>query len=185
MSPRLILLLVLLLIAALGSWYIARDGGDRAAPPVANPAASHGYYLEDARILGTAEDGSLLYEIRAEFAEQQGDESILFSAVEIEYSPETDIPWSITADTALLAPDEPRVLLQGNVRAYSAAGPSGDETELLTSLLSLDPARYIAETDERIRIRIGDRSLTGTGMLASLNDNRLEIRSNVSGRFVP
>jgi LPS export ABC transporter protein LptC len=185
MSPRLILLLVLLLVAALGSWYIARDDRDRDPAPAASTSAGRGYYLEDARILGTAEDGSLLYEIRAEFAEQQGDASILFSAVRIEYSPDTEIPWSITADTALLAPDEPRVLLQGNVRAYSATGPSGDETELLTPLLSLDPARYIAETDERIRIRIGDRSLTGTGMLASLNENRMEIRSNVSGRFVP
>jgi LPS export ABC transporter protein LptC len=185
MSPRLILLLVLLLVAALGSWYIARDDRDRGPAPASTTSAGRGYYLEDARILGTADDGSLLYEIRAEFAEQQGDESILFSDVRIEYSPETDIPWSITADTALLAPDQPRVLLQGNVRAFSTAGPSGDETELLTPLLSLDPARYIAETDERIRIRIGDRSLTGTGMLASLNENRMEIRSNVSGRFVP
>lgn len=185
MSPRLVFLFVLLLVAALASWYVARDDRDSAPPTAADARLSGGYYLEDARILGTAEDGSMLYEIRAKFAEQQSDERILFSTVEIEYSPETDIPWSITADTALLAPDEPRLQLEGNVRAFSAAGPSGDETELLTPSLSLDPARYIAETDERIRIRIGDRSLTGTGMLASLNENRMEIRSNVSGRFVP
>ncbi len=185
MSPRTIVLVVLLFIAALASWYVARDNGDRAPSPAAARPLNRGYYLEDARILGTDSTGSLLYEIRAEYAEQQSDERIRFSEVVIEYSPAMDIPWSIRADTALLAPDEQRVLLEGNVRAISKDGFSGDETEVLTSSLSLDPEQSVVETDDRIRIRIGDRSLTGTGMLASLKENRMEIRSNVSGRFIP
>jgi lipopolysaccharide export system protein LptC len=43
----------------------------------------------------------------------------------------------------------------------------------------------VAETDERVQIRIGERSLTATGMLASLKENQLELRSNVSGKFLP
>lgn len=185
MSPRLIVLVVLLVIAALASWYVARDNSDRTPSPAALEPLNRGFYLEDVRILGTDSSGSLLYEIRADYAEQQSDEHIRFSVVTVEYSPDTGIPWSISADTALLAPDDQRVLLEGDVRAISAKGFSGDETEVLTASLSLDPARSIAETDDRIRIRIGDRSLTGTGMLASLKENRMEIRSNVSGRFIP
>ena len=85
----------------------------------------------------------------------------------------------------MLYPDENRVLLRGHVSAVSEEGFSGDETEIRTPYLELDPRRFVAETDERVQIRIGSRSLTGTGMLASLNDNKMEIKSNVSGRFIP
>ena len=43
----------------------------------------------------------------------------------------------------------------------------------------------MAETTARVQIRIGARSLTATGMLALLKENRLELKSNVSGKFVP
>lgn len=185
MNPRLIVLVMMLVTAALASWYVARDNGDRTPSPAAVQPLNRGYYLEGVRILGTDSAGSLLYEIRADYAEQQSDERIRFSEVIVEYTPDTDIPWTISADTALLAPDEHRVLLEGNVRAVSEKGFSGDETEVVTASLSFDPELSVVETDDRIRIRIGNRSLTGTGMLASLKDNRMEIRSNVSGRFIP
>ena len=86
---------------------------------------------------------------------------------------------------ATLYPDQQRVLLEGHVRAVSQRGFSESDTEIRTQVLELDPKRFIAETNERVQIRIGARSLTATGMLASLNDNRLELKSNVSGKFVP
>jgi len=45
--------------------------------------------------------------------------------------------------------------------------------------------RYVAETDARVQIRIGARSLTATGMRAALQENRLALLSNVSGKFSP
>ena len=59
--------------------------------------------------------------------------------------------------------------------------------DLLAQLaeLELSPERYVAETDERVQIRIGARSLTATGMLASLNDNTVELKSNVRGKIAP
>lgn len=185
MSPRSLVALVLLTIAALASWYVARDNGGPAVAAGSSGPAHRGYYLEDARILGTDASGALLYEILADRAEQQPDQRILFSTVLIEYTPESDVPWSIRADTAILSPDENRVILNGNVRAESEQGFSGDATQIRTTSLTFDPERYVAETDERIYIQIGDRSLTGTGMLASLKENQVDIRSNVSGRFIP
>lgn len=77
------------------------------------------------------------------------------------------------------------MLLRGHVSAVSSEGFSGDETELRTQYLELEPENYLAETDQRVQIRIGTRSLTATGMLASLKDNQLTLKSNVSGKFVP
>ncbi len=185
MSPRLVVALTLLTAAALYSWYLSRTDRDDATDRRQVETEHFGYYLRSARILGTGPDGTLLYEIEAVRAEQQADNRIEFSEVRINYSPESDVPWAIVADTATIFPDEARVLLAGHVRATSDEGFSGDETEIRTQVLQLDPQNYVAETDARVQIRIGSRSLTATGMLASLNENRLELQSNVSGRFIP
>ena len=185
MSPRNIAVTILLTAAALGSWYLARQNNvDDDADSVI--AATHrGYYLKSARILGTAPDGSLLYEVQARHAEQQSNQDIAFTDVLINYSPASEVPWIVNADAALIQQGERRLRLSGHVRAVSSAGFAGNETEIRTQYLELDPEGFFAETEERVQIRIGVRSLTATGMLASLKENRLQLKSNVNGKFVP
>ena len=184
MSPRSITLLVVLSVAALGSWYLARSNKPVDTETAAFDARHTGYYLKAARILGTDADGSLLYEIEATHAEQQAKDRIEFTEVMIRYSPDADVPWIVHADEATLREGSPRIALRGHVRAVSARSDDQD-TEIRTQYLELDPERYIAETDERVQIRIGARSLTATGMLASLNDNKVELKSNVRGKIAP
>ena len=185
MSPRNVAIIAVLIAAAIGSWYVSRTYSRSGIDAAPTETPHHGYYLKSARILGTGGDGSPLYEIRAERAEQQADDRIAFTGVHVRYSPDSDIPWTVDADTAMIYPNEERVLLRGHVRAFSSQGLSGNDTEIRTQYLELDPANYVAETDARVQIRIGARSLTATGMAASLRDNRLELKSNVSGKFVP
>ncbi|MGI9270168.1 MAG: LPS export ABC transporter periplasmic protein LptC [Woeseiaceae bacterium] len=185
MSPRNIAVTAILTAAALGSWYLARqNNADDDADPLLE-STHRGYYLKSARILGTGPDGSLLYEIQARHAEQTGDEQIAFTDVLINYSPTSDVPWIVNADSALINQGEQRVRLSGHVRAVSSEGFAGNETEIRTQYLELDPEGYLAETDQRVQIRIGARSLTATGMLASLKANQLQLKSNVNGKFVP
>jgi lipopolysaccharide export system protein LptC len=185
MSPRTITLIVVLTAAAIGSWYLARS--HRPAEEAARPydPTHQGYYLKSARILGTDEDGSLLYEIRAEHAQQQARDRIEFSGVRVEYSPTADVPWVVYADEATLREGSPRIALRGHVRAVGRTADGSQDTEIRTPYLEFDPERYVAETDERVQIRFGARSLTATGMLASLNDNTVELKSNVRGKIAP
>jgi len=185
LNPRSIIILAVLTAAAFGSWYLSRQNASTVTEELSRDFEHRGYYLKSARILGTGPDGALIYEIEAVHAEQRSDDRIEFSDVRIAYSPISDVPWIVDADKATLYPDQQTVLLEGHVRAVSQRGFSDTDTEIRTQVLKLDPNRYIAETDERVQIRIGARSLTATGMLASLNDNRLELKSNVSGKFVP
>jgi LPS export ABC transporter protein LptC len=184
MSPRAISLTVVLTAAALASWYLARSNRAVDADEAAYDPVHRGYYLKNARILGTRDDGSLLYEIEAAHAEQQAKDRIEFTEVRIRYSPDADVPWVVHADAATLREGEPRIALRGQVRAVGKSGDDQD-AEIRTQYLELDPERYVAETDERVQIRIGARSLTATGMLASLNDNTVELKSNVRGKIVP
>ena len=184
MSARSITLLVILTAAALGSWYLARSqrSAEIDEPPY-NPE-HHGYYLKTARILGTDADGSLLYEIHAEEAFQEAQDRIEFTNVRIRYSPSSDVPWIVHADEATLREGDPRLALRGHVRAVGK-GANDQDTEIRTQYLEFHPESFVAETDERVQIRIGARSLTATGMLASLNENKVELKSNVRGKIAP
>jgi lipopolysaccharide export system protein LptC len=185
MSPRTIILIVVLAAAALGSWYLARSNRPADPAAVAVDPSQQGYYLKSARILGTGEDGNLLYEIEAEHAQQEAQDRIEFTGVRIRYSPAADVPWVVHADAATLREGNPKIALRGHVRAVGRTGNGDQDTEIRTQYLELDPERYVAETDERVQIRIGARSLTATGMLASLNDDKVELKSNVRGKIAP
>ena len=183
MSPRSIVVFVVLTAATLGSWYLSKSDDRDSDDGAPLDPVYRGYYLKSARILGTGSDGRLLYEIQAEYAEQQEDERIEFTVVQIRYSPDSNVPWSVKADTATILPNNQRVLLRGHVVAIGARAER--DTEIRTEYLELDPENYLAETDARVQIRIGARSITATGMVASLRDDHLELKSNVSGKFVP
>ena len=183
MNPRAIVVIALLTVGALASWYLARnhsvsDDGERPYDK-----SYQGYYLKQARILGTGESGAPLYQIEAERAEQQADNRIEFTDVHIRYSPESSVPWTVSADKAMLKEDDPKITLRGHVQIISSG--SDEDTEIRTQYLELDPEKFIAETDFRVQIRIGQRSLTATGMLASLHDDRIELKSNVRGKIAP
>jgi LPS export ABC transporter protein LptC len=184
-TGRSVALYVLLALAAFGSWYLARQSPDTLPSDVPVDSEHHGFYLKNARILGTAPDGALLYEIEADHAEQMDENSVDFTNVRLLYAPEAEVPWTVVADNATIRNDERRVFLSGHVRAVSTSGPDRQETEIRTDYLELDPDSFVAQTEERVQIRIGERSLTATGMLASLDDDRLELKSNVSGKFLP
>ena len=185
MSPRSVIVFVILTAAALASWYLARQSQVDDATDTKTESIHRGYYLKSARILGTGADGRLLYEIQAKHTEQQDNNQISFIDVLVNYTPASGVPWILNADSALVIQGEARIRLIGHVLAVSREGFSGQDTEIRTQYLELDPENYIAETDQRVQIRIGTRSLTGTGMLASLKENRLELKSNVNGKFVP
>ena len=185
MRPRNLITLGVLVLAAFGSWHLARINGTEEEAEASREPISRGYYLKSARIFGTDPTGKLVYEIIADRAVQQEDETVAFSDVNIRYAPDSQVPWSVDADEALIDPRKPEILLSGHVRAVSSEGFQGNDTEIRTDYMELDPESYIARTDERVQIRIGSRSLTATGMLASLQENQLELKSNISGKFVP
>ena len=178
-------MITVLAAGAFASWYLARPAAEEETQTPSLDGARSGYYLKSARILGTGEDGTLLYELQAREAEQVGSNQVTFTDVHLNYSPQSDVPWTVNADTATIYADEQRVQLEGHVSAISREGFSGNDTEIRTQYLDVYPEDFRAETDERVQIRIGERSLTATGMLASLKDNQVKLKSNVRGKFAP
>ena len=185
MSPRSITFIGILTIGALSSWYLARSNQTAYDDELPYDPLHRGYYLKKARSLGTGEDGSLLHAIEAEYAQQIENEQIELTDVSIRYSPGSEVTWRSRADQATLRGGSTRILLRGHGRAINTAVSAARVLEIRTQYLELDPERFVAETNQRVQLRIGTRSLTATGMLASLHDDKIELKSNVSGKFVP
>lgn len=175
----------LLLAGAIASWYLSDSLQSGNVEVIRTHMMQNGYYLKSARILGTNSDGKLLYEIKSEYAEQLDNNQVEFQNVEIRYTHETGVPWILHADKALIADNSNRIALSGHVVAISNAGFSGDVTEIRTQYLELEADKFMAMTEEHVQIRIGQRSITATGMLAMLQTSQLKLKSDVSGHFVP
>jgi lipopolysaccharide export system protein LptC len=184
-TGRDLIAILLLTAAAVGSWFFTRSlqGPDEADET--RSAFEEGYYFRNARILGTGADGKLLYRIEAERAQQRDGRRVAFENVRIVYTPAAAVPWTLTADTALITDDQESISLSGNVRAIRSDTASETATEVRTQYLELEPARYSAYTNRRVQIIMDAQEISATGMTASLQDNRLELMSNVSGKFSP
>lgn len=185
MSPKTLSAIAVLSVAAFGSWYLARSNEGTQSDALAVDHEHIGYYLKQARILGTGENGDLLYEIAAVRAEQQADSRIEFTDIEVRYAPQSSVAWTVNADSATLREGSPQIELRGAVHVKSNHSDAADMTEIRTEYLEFDPDRYVAETDQQVELRFGSRSVTATGMLASLEDDKIELRSNVRGRITP
>jgi LPS export ABC transporter protein LptC len=185
MSARNVTAFIVLLLVAAGSWYLSRSLQTTELTETASGGSGEGFYLKFARILGTDDQGQLLFEIEAEFAQQQNNKEIEMQNVRIRYAAGSGVPWTISADAATISENHDLLHLRGHVSAISNEGFAGKVSEIRTEQLVIEPAAYRAETDVRVQIRIGSRSLTATGMLALLQDNRLQLKSNVSGKFMP
>lgn len=186
MNPRGVLLLIVLLGAVAGSWWLSR-AGDRIPPDSGTGQAEQpGYYLKDANILGTAEDGSLLYRIEADDIRQvPAEDRVHLQGVLVSYARPGESGWTVSAREGHIAGRGERIDLRGNVELISR--PASGERPLIirAETLAFEPRERLASTADRVNISQPGYVLTAVGMEADLNEERLRLNSDVSGTFKP
>ena len=141
------------------------------------------FYLKSSKIITTDKFGIHLFTMDAKYAEQESTNIINFYDVKISYSPQSKISWIITSDKAIKIANEDFFLLEGNVKA-STLKESSQETIVLTDQLEVDPQRYLIKTEKMVTINIDDNNLSAEGMMAILNEDRLELKSKIKGKFL-
>ena len=178
--------LLLLVAIVLVTWWLARAPRPTDPSIAQRPPVPPGYYLKEARMIGMDQDGQLLYRIAAEGAQQDTlSETMRLAGVRIEYQAEAETPWSLVSESGLAPVDQSYIELSGNVR-LKTEGRAEDESFLITTeRLTLSPSTNTASTDARVQIRMGNQQLNAMGMVAHLNEDRLELKSNVNGLFRP
>ena len=177
--------LALLMIATFGSWIISKsiEVKDTNQGTIQEKVENR-FYLNSTKILNTGNSGIYLFTLEADYAEQESDDLIKFYDVKIAYTPESRISWHLTASTAVKRNNEDFFLLEGNVIATNSKA-ANERTIIYADELRIDPKTYQVNTDTQVNIKLGDHDLSARGMVAILNENKLELKSEINGTFFP
>lgn len=184
MDRQRVLAMLGLVVLAAGSSLLLRNLDTEEEPAEATPSLGVGYYVNDATLTGTGDDGHVLYRLySAHVVQQPADGTVTLEGVTVNYDPARDIPWRLTADTGQVLADGKMIALSGNVVATTreADGPSAT---VRTDYLEFDPGTDIASTDRKVVIDYAGSTVHAVGLRALLREDRLQLRADVAGRYV-
>jgi lipopolysaccharide export system protein LptC len=176
--------LAVLALAALvtGAIYLRNDEPEQQA---AGPRLALGYYLRDAVLQGTGEDGRVLYRVTASDARQvDAGGLVLLTDVNVAYTPTAAVPWTLSATQGQMPPDRTIIELSGEVVATAQSAGEAPLT-IRTDYLELDPEAYVARTDRGVQVDRARDTLRARGMRAYLKEDRIELETEVRGTFRP
>ena len=177
--------LIVLAVLALGSAIVLLRNSDSGNEADASLRLGIGYYMKRASLIGTGDDGAVLYRLNAESVTQnikQG--AVDLVDVHVIYDPETEVAWDLRADTGHMPPDSSVVQLIGNVVA-STIDEIDSPMTIRTEFLELDIETYTADTPRRVTLDQEANRVVATGMRADFKADRLQLLADVNGKFIP
>ena len=174
------LVLFFLVICALASGYLLLSYTSEEDEESGVPRLGIGYYMNDAELVGTDDNGEVLYRVSAKSAAQGVDDGI----VRVIYEPRTAIQWDLKATTGRSPANGTIIELAGEVVAVTRDRDI-KPTTITTDYLELDTETYIADTRRKVTIDYSSNRVFATGLRAYFKEDRLQLISNVNGKFVP
>ena len=170
-------------IIAIGTWLIKEKIQPKNPVTIEmDRVAENRFYSKSTRIINTDDSGMHLFTLDADYVEQESSEIIKFYDVTISYSPQSKIKWILKSDSATKNKSDEYFILEGNVSA-SDINKMLESSVIKTDRLQIDPRTHIVRTNETVDITINNNVLSAKGMLAILNENKLELISEINGSF--
>lgn len=155
-----------------------RDSGtaENAAAPE-QPA----YYLKDAVITQTGEDGRPEIRLAANRIEQKrNDDTVQLTSVRVDYLKAPDKQWLLSAERGLIPAESHTIQFMGDVELRPADGPA--MTFLRTEEISVDSERNVAyTTTSPVSIRFGAYAMQVKRFEADLTTEKVRMEA-VNGR---
>jgi len=185
---RILNLLALCVLAgvAAATWYWSRPGDDTSPALRSAGEQPPSYYLKDATLLETNEDGRVLYQIRAKLVEERPDDGALVAdEIELEWRETEAVPWVVKAGRAVVSVERRLLEREHGVELVREPRDDGDVAVVRTERLVLEPERHVARADGDVRLEVGASTLTAVGLVAFLQEDRLELERNVRGAVRP
>lgn len=180
------LLALLTIVAVIGALLFL--SGQQSLTPTTTAVQENGweegYSAQQARLVETGADGLPLYTLNAAIIRQLPNEGqVQLTQVQMSFRDATGNPWIATADHGELQQPAEQVQLSGNVHVSGTlAGASGD-AQIFSAALSVDVHTNVVSTKDPVRMLWSGRELSSTGLIAHLNDHRVELESAVHGSF--
>ena len=169
-------------LAAL-SWWLYRDATD-AQPPVREASDNSPDAFVDNMILNTLDsDGRLAHRLTAERADHFPGDRAELVAPALEVHRQRGMPWSVRSKAATVSAAGKQIELKGAVEIHRQTESGDDAVHAYTTRLLLRPDDQYAETDAAVRYVSAGTQFTAVGMRAFLKEGRVELLSQVTGRY--
>jgi len=169
-NTRNVLLFACLASAALVTWILGRVTEESTPGRTDSGPAGQGYYLLGATLNGTDSEGRIYYRIFADRVEQSAEgEDFVLDRMRVEYAPDTDVRWDISAGRGQADASRDSLRLQNEVRLVYAADPGQDEMFFETDELNFFATQFFASTDQFVTLYRGDSIVTAERLELDLN----------------
>ena len=183
-NTRNLLLFAALSGAAVLTWVFSSIAVEPAPTSMDPGPAPQGYYVIGAVQHVTNDEGRVLYRIVAERVEQQAEgENFVFDEISVEYMPDTDVHWDISADRGVTPASRDVLRLRDNVRLVYAPDASHEELVFETNELSLVADEFYVTSDQPITVRKDGTDLTAMGLNLNLETDDWNLGPNVTTRI--
>ena len=196
MSWRAILTLVLLVAAAVSGWSVWTHRPNGAATSTAEVRSD--YLLHDFELVVLDKQGQEAFTLRAPQLERHpGDKTMSLATPVFTIPPAANShsgTWEVRSRTGWVSAEGDELRLRGDVVATNAgsdgagpggAGSDGAPVKLATQELNVFPDSKRATSAADVTVTQPGSILRGHGMNALLDSKRIQLKSNVKGRYVP
>ena len=174
--PTRLIIIISLLLATLGSYWMLHQVMDK--PQQGAKAGFHDpdYYLEDFTILSMGEDGRPKNKLYAVYmAHYPHNDTAELLQPEMEIFRDDKPPLFVRSEKGRATNNNKVIVLQGQVQMWRDDEFGIRTLQVDTSEAKVSVEEDYVETGQYASIRLRRTTITGTGMRAYLNDNRLEV----------
>lgn len=188
MPPFRPVLVLVLVIAAAASWWLARPADEGTASTATNRGEREiDYYITGLDVTRMTEAGVPAHRLRTpRLRHFTDDETSELEQPHLTVYQTDAPPWEVDADHAWVSADGSLILLQGDVLITREGDVDDRPMRIVTSNLRVQPEQDYAETDEQVRVFSESDWVDSIGMQAWMRPpSRLKFLSQVKGYYVP
>jgi LPS export ABC transporter protein LptC len=175
--------IVSLAMLALLSWLFARQPREAALDPISKPDVKLNYALYDFSGTLLNDQGGTSLQIRSPVLRNDAESGVAtVEAPEIHIQQEQD-RWYISAEFAVVSPDQEHVTLAGQVHLSQYDEITGQVLEISSSDVVLNVTPRTAETEAGVSIRQGGDRLDAVGMKLDMINESYELLHEVRAHY--
>jgi LPS export ABC transporter protein LptC len=178
------ILFALVSLTALGALLYLRQADSNGADllPGEPLNTEPGYVAIHGDLVETGDNGHPMYRLDADRIEQPTPQGLIYlTNPRLDFQPEPNNHWTITAFQGELPQEAQSADLSGNVHAEGRPGGSDQLMRIDSDLLHLDMPDQIAATPSKVTAQWKGMTLTARGMRYDMKRNALELKSDVHG----
>jgi lipopolysaccharide export system protein LptC len=155
-------------------------------PAPSTAGARSDYVLHDFDLVSLDAEGHESFSVAAPYLERDpGGRSLSLRKPEFSFPDRQEGRWLATSEKAWVAEKGLEIRLIEQVRFTGPASPRGERTRLATEHLQVFPKRDLALSQDPVTITRADSILQGTGLHADMKAHRIQLLSQVKGRYAP